>query len=497
MVRMYDTLSHRAATIACSALPVAILLSLCCPLAVFADWNTHIYGTHIEAALLDSADVPESSGLVASRTSPDIFWTHNDSGNAPRVWALRLNAADMAAGVARSMGYANLQGFSNFDWEDIAVGPGPRVYVFDGGDNPPCSRTDKRIHRFVEPAIDPDGSPVVLTPSVESMRFEYPDGADPALPADTDDERYDCETLLVHPVSGDIYLVTKRTNSNGAAARVYKLSAADIVWDSPAVHVLEFVADLGSTVTYTPTGGDIGPFGSRLLVRNYATAWEFTLPAGRPFDDIFTVVPRSMSLSGEIQGEAICYAADGANIFASSEVQFFGPQTCPIYIVPWQLANVATTGITPNEAVIRWDTATASDSTVDYGTTTAYGMSAGDAAAVTAHEVMLASLAPGMQYYFRVTSDGLAYPSSAEAADVFFTTPPVQPADFDLDDDVDQEDYGRFQACLSGRGNPQNEPACALARLDADNDVDEDDLDLFRQCHSGPDISADPNCLAE
>lgn len=69
------------------------------------------------------------------------------------------------------------------------------------------------------------------------------------------------------------------------------------------------------------------------------------------------------------------------------------------------------------------------------------------------------------------------------------------PGDFDLDGDVDQSDFGRFQACYSGAGLPQLDAACANARLDEDNDVDAADFALFRECMSGPETSADPNCL--
>jgi hypothetical protein len=310
-----------------------------------AEWLTQVYGPHAEVALLDSSTVQESSGLVAGRLTPGVFWTHNDSGGTARVWAIRLTAADRAAHLAHDLGYAALNGVSNVDWEDIAVGPGPRIYIFDGGDNPPCDRTDKRIHRFMEPAIDPNGPAIALAPAVESIRFEYPDSADPLLPADTNEERFDCETLLVHPATGDIYVVTKRTTAGVGIARVYKLPAAAITWNSPAVHILQFVADITARVSGMPTGGDIDGFGRRVLVRNYTTAYEFTLPAGGPFDEVFLQSPRSISLGGEIQGEGICYAADGGDIYATSEVQVIGPTTCPIYSVPWQLANCRAAGI--------------------------------------------------------------------------------------------------------------------------------------------------------
>jgi hypothetical protein len=56
--------------------------------------------------------------------------------------------------------------------------------------------------------------------------------------------------------------------------------------------------------------------------------------------------------------------------------------------------------------------------------------------------------------------------------------------DFDLDNDVDQADFGFFQACLSGSGVLLAE-GCAPADLDGDGDVDGADFNLFRQCIAG------------
>ncbi len=68
------------------------------------------------------------------------------------------------------------------------------------------------------------------------------------------------------------------------------------------------------------------------------------------------------------------------------------------------------------------------------------------------------------------------------------------PGDFDYDGDVDQVDFGLFQACYSGSGMTQDAPACTDARLDYDPDVDELDFDLFLGCLSGPDVQADEGC---
>lgn len=72
--------------------------------------------------------------------------------------------------------------------------------------------------------------------------------------------------------------------------------------------------------------------------------------------------------------------------------------------------------------------------------------------------------------------------------------PPHLP-DFDGDGDVDQDDFGTFQRCLSGPNVPQTLPECWKARRDNDNDVDATDYELFQACMSGPGKPANLACL--
>jgi lysophospholipase L1-like esterase len=68
--------------------------------------------------------------------------------------------------------------------------------------------------------------------------------------------------------------------------------------------------------------------------------------------------------------------------------------------------------------------------------------------------------------------------------------------DFDDDADVDQEDFGHFQICLSGEGVVPDDPSCADANFDGDYDVDQQDLAVFRRCYSGVGAPpADPTCV--
>jgi hypothetical protein len=76
------------------------------------------FGTPTRLANLKNPSVNESSGLVASRSMPGVYWTHNDSGDGPFIYA--FDAAGESRGVFR------VSGAQARDWEDMSIGPGPR-----------------------------------------------------------------------------------------------------------------------------------------------------------------------------------------------------------------------------------------------------------------------------------------------------------------------------------------------------------------------------------
>ena len=72
-------------------------------------------------------------------------------------------------------------------------------------------------------------------------------------------------------------------------------------------------------------------------------------------------------------------------------------------------------------------------------------------------------------------------------------------ADADGDGDVDMDDFGTFQRCISGDGQPAD-LACTCFDRDGDGDVDSvepggtSDFEAFRRCVSGPAVPANPEC---
>ena len=210
-------------------------------------------------------------------------------------------------------------------WEDIAAGPGavphpegtsqrgdgsdpdiPYLYIGDIGDNA-GARTSVVAYRVPEPAVTdvPEGGAgggTHRTAPVETLRFSYPDGA------------HDAEALLVHPTSGDLYIVTKE-----ATPKVYK-AAAPLATGS--VTRLTLVASLPPAVLPFDriTGGDIAPDGRRVVLSTYVDGEELELPAGDTrFDDIWAQAPRPLDLGVRDQGESAAYNFDGKAVLATSE----------------------------------------------------------------------------------------------------------------------------------------------------------------------------------
>ncbi len=241
----------------------------------------------------------ELSGLAASRVHDGVLYAHNDSGDTARFFAITADGA--------AAGEFVLKGELATDWEDVAAGPcdaGRCLFFADTGDND-AKRAEVALVKVTEPSLPPQpGAPIEL--SAERVRFVYPDGP------------HDVEALLVHPESGDAYLVTKVEPGPSA---VYKLAAplaAGAVRTATKVATLSVPAG-GSLLI---TGGDAHPCGDRLILRTYSGLFEYRAPTGAPFEAAFDAVPVSLtapSFGEEPQGEAVAYLASGLGFVTGSE----------------------------------------------------------------------------------------------------------------------------------------------------------------------------------
>jgi hypothetical protein len=70
----------------------------------------------------------------------------------------------------------------------------------------------------------------------------------------------------------------------------------------------------------------------------------------------------------------------------------------------------------------------------------------------------------------------------------------ANPADFDRDGDVDEQDIQHWQSCHTGSGLAPPAAGCYDADLDRDFDVDQSDFGILQVCLSGSNIAASPSC---
>lgn len=239
-------------------------------------------------------ELPEASGVAASRNTPGQLWLHNDSGQ-PALFAV---AAD---GTPR--GRVRVYGAGVRDWEDIDVGPCPQgscIYIGDIGDNN-AKRRDVVIYRVAEP----DAGAGTSAPS-ESMRLTYPDGA------------RDAEAFFVLP-NGNLFIVTK--GERGAAV-LYRVPEA---FRNGATAQLERVATVvdaegnvnGAVARANRITGAAASRDGRWVALRSLHAVTFYAAGDFTAGNIREVMRFDVSAVRERQGEGVAFGHDGSIWLAS------------------------------------------------------------------------------------------------------------------------------------------------------------------------------------
>jgi hypothetical protein len=151
-----------------------------------------------------AAALAESSGLVVSPAHPGVFWTHNDSGDVPRLFAI-----DVAGALVAEF---RVEGAAHRDWEDIAADDAGHLYVGDIGNNA-SARRNLVVYRIPEP--DPYAARRAVRVD-RILRFRYADQS--AYPA-AGRRNFDAEALFW--MDGALYIFTKhRSDTNTTLYRL-------------------------------------------------------------------------------------------------------------------------------------------------------------------------------------------------------------------------------------------------------------------------------------
>ncbi|MBK8093662.1 MAG: hypothetical protein IPK32_17215 [Verrucomicrobiaceae bacterium] len=260
-------------------------------------------------AILADTRIKESSGLARSLRHEGIFWTHNDSGGEPCLFAIDLQG--------RTRAKVRLREAVNFDWEDMTSGydeaKRPTLFIGDIGDNL-LIRRSIQIYHIPEPDISPAGQPVTET-TVESHHWHatYPGGAQNA------------ESLLFHPQTHRIHILTK---SDDGKSTLYAFPEK-IPTSQKEPIMLEKITDLlfpgqphtGKRVIDDRmcTAADFSPDSRHLIVSTYSSLYEWTLSPGKSLAESLAEKPIRIVPDLLRQLEAVCYDADSRTLWLTSE----------------------------------------------------------------------------------------------------------------------------------------------------------------------------------
>ena len=252
------------------------------------------YGEGRQLSTLENRRITESSGLACSRRNEGVFWTHNDSGDKPRVYAFNRKGENLAVFTVR--------GAKARDWEDMAsftIGRKHYLLLADIGDNR-HKRKSYTLYIIEEPKLDTRKRNVKGQVEIaQTIEFTYEDGP------------HDCESVAVDPIGRTILLVTKSPKRT-----VYQLPLPKKTAEKTKPLTAKPIANL---MLFWTTGMDVSPDGRRAVVLTYAHARQYVRKSGKSWADAFARKPQTIFLPARPQGESICYGPDGKTLYLTSE----------------------------------------------------------------------------------------------------------------------------------------------------------------------------------
>lgn len=244
-----------------------------------------------------TGQVDEASGMADSRSQPGNVWIQQDSGNPPELILLGYDG--------KVKGKVTVPTLGNRDWEELAMGPGPKdgvnyLYICDIGDND-AQFQSVQIYRMPEPANAQ--SPIVNT-QIDRINFRYPLGP------------RDAEAMFVDPQTKGIFVISKREQ----VVHLYGLAYPQNTSDLTTATDFGEIPNLGGGLANYVTGAAISPDGNEIIIRTYTTTYYWKRDKGMSIPDVLQYGTRRQLVTRvEPQGEAICFDKDAKGFFTISE----------------------------------------------------------------------------------------------------------------------------------------------------------------------------------
>lgn len=334
---------------------------------------------------LDNAATWQEISGITNPTLPaneGYTWMQSD-GSVDFIFA--ANNTD-----ASNEGEWALTGVNGVDFEDLSsarINDVSYVYLADIGNNGNAADSrgagiDAIIYRIVEPTITGSGGSVDAG-DIEAIAVAYPVVGAPTL--------RDAETLIVDPLTGDMYIITKRE----AVPSVFKLAHQSSYTGTQTLEALGQMFDIpdvsSPSASGNAVGGNASPNADGILVKSYNVMYYF--PWDSASETVFEALQATpITVDGyvgggnttyakshpsqEPQGEAVTFDYSGINYFTASEYltahgssattfPFF--QYARLTSVPTTITfqrGVSPTGAYASEDTYIWDT----NPNTNYGT---------------------------------------------------------------------------------------------------------------------------------
>jgi len=244
--------------------------------------------------------IAESSGLAISRKRSDCFWTHNDSGDGPRLFLVD------SSGTTR--GILTVATADPVDWEDLCsfeLDGQSWLLVADVGDNAADRGRDRRGCRLLllaEPELQEDSEG-----RVQSWRGEVRAEIEVTYPGGP----RDCESVAVDVTSRTVFLVSKRP---AGKAGLYSL---ELNLQQPRQRVE--LREEGPVVVPYATGMDISADGLQLVLVNPVSGVLYRRQAGEVWGEAIRREAQILTVPLRKQGESVCFESGGKSVLAGSE----------------------------------------------------------------------------------------------------------------------------------------------------------------------------------
>ena len=237
-------------------------------------------------------DVRETSGLARSTRGTDIFWTHNDAGNDPVIFAIST--------AGQLLQRVTVAGASLTDWEDITAGPCPDgscLYIGDIGDND-GNRTNVTVYRVQEPA-----PAATTTARAVALRARYPDGP------------RDAEAMFVD-AGGRVHIVTKGRDADIA---LYRYPATQREGETATLERVRALFPQPRANDDRVTAAAASPDGRWIAIRSYRRLFIY---AALELMGATSTTPIEFDLAplAEQQGESLVLT-DNGDVWTSSEAE--------------------------------------------------------------------------------------------------------------------------------------------------------------------------------